>query len=215
MRLSAPDQWNKIHVVRCGVDLERFKLKPQREPHVPARILTVARLAPEKGHLVLFEALQMLHQRGVPVRLDLCGDGPFRSTLERSAVELGIADSVTFHGAISQDSILEYLYDADVFCLPSFSEGLPVAIMEALAVGLPVVATAITGIPELVEDKVSGRLVRAARPDLLADAIESLVVDHSLRQLVTAEGRRRVENEFSIDGIVPRLAKLFKRTTAG
>jgi glycosyltransferase involved in cell wall biosynthesis len=112
-------------------------------------------------------------------------------------------------GPVGQDDIVELLDDVDVFVLPSFSEGLPVALMEALAVGLPAVATAITGVPELIEDRVTGRLVTAARADLLADAIADLVDDPVLRARVQHEGRRRVEAGFVSGPIGVALATLF------
>jgi colanic acid/amylovoran biosynthesis glycosyltransferase len=214
MRLSDPSVWDRIRIVHCGVDLDRFPYRPHPVERAVPRVLMVARLAPEKGHLVLFDAVRALIDRGRPVEVLLAGAGPFRAALEARIAALGLGDHVRLLGPVGQDDIVGLLDDVDVFVLPSFSEGLPVALMEALAVGLPAVATAITGVPELIEDRVTGRLVTAARADLLADAIADLVDDPVLRARVQQEGRRRVEAGFVSGPIGVELATLFGEVIA-
>ncbi len=115
----------------------------------------MGRLVKRKGQSLLIEACAALLERGVPVRLTLVGDGPRRAELEALAGRLGVADRVRFAGSVGHDDILPMFRSADVFCLPSFSEGVPVVLMEAMAHSVPVVTTRIMGIPELVEDGVA------------------------------------------------------------
>jgi colanic acid/amylovoran biosynthesis glycosyltransferase len=193
MLLVDSRHWGKLPLVRCGVDTERFR-PPARERDGRARILYVGRLVHEKGVGVLLEALA-----GLDAELVLVGDGPRRAELEQRARSLGVHDRVRFAGAVGQDEIRAYYEDADLFCLPSFAEGLPVVLMEAMASGLPVVTTSIAGVPELVEDGVSGLLVRPARPDALREALARVVDDPALRRSFGEAGRRAVEAEFRSD----------------
>ena len=206
MRLSSPAAWPRIVVERMGVELSRLPFQPRAKVSSSPTILTVARLAPEKGHLVLFEALAILVQRGRHVTLRLAGEGPCLDMLVDEVARLGLRDHVSFLGAIGQDELTEVLDSADVFCLPSFSEGIPVSLMEAMARGRPVVTTAINGVPELVIDGVTGLTVRPARPDLLADAIERLLVDDALRSALVCAARSHVESEFDVEVVGPRVA---------
>jgi glycosyltransferase involved in cell wall biosynthesis len=198
MRLSSPKDWDKLHRVHCGIDLDRFSYRPRRETHNPATVVTVGRLSPEKGQFAMLDAARVLKSRGVPIRMKVIGDGPSRDELRERARLLDVADIVEFTGAIAAEAVVEELGEADVFCLPSFAEGIPVSVMEALARGVPVVATYVGGVPELIETRISGWAVPAGRADLVADAIEELVTDPELRARVQHEGRRRVETEHDL-----------------
>jgi glycosyltransferase involved in cell wall biosynthesis len=211
MRSSDPSVWHRIERVHCSVDIERFGFQPRPARAGRAVVLTVARLAPEKGHLVLLDALRQLVDRGRDVELLLAGAGPFRDVVAAQVTALGLDERVRFLGPVGQDDLVELLDRADVFVLPSFAEGLPVALMEALARGVPAVATALAGIPELIEDRVTGRLVPPARPDALADAIEDLLDDDVLRARVQHAGRRLVESEFTARSNARCLADAFRR----
>lgn len=193
MRLSEPRHWAKLHTVHAGIDLDRFPYRPRAEVPEPPTVVTVGRLSPEKGQLGVLDALWHLEQRGVRVRARIVGDGPSRSALCERARELGIEDRVELTGPLPASAVEAELAAADVFCLASFAEGIPVSVMEALASGVPVVATMVGGVPELVETGASGIAVPAGRADLVADAIETLVGDPELRARVQREGRRRVE----------------------
>lgn len=215
MRIADPAVWPRIIVQRCGVDLERFPFRQRftlvraRVPEIPT-VLTVARLAPEKGHVVLFEAARLLWDSGRPVKLCLAGSGPFRKELESHVRRLGLEHAVEFLGPVGQDEIPGLLTAASVFCLPSFSEGVPVSLMEAMAVGTPVVATAINGIPELVIDGVTGRLVPASRPDRLAEALwSSCTIDESLARMLLA-ARAHVEANYDARRNAAQLAGVFE-----
>lgn len=163
------EDWQKIHVVRCGVDAGFLRAGRVPVPAAP-RIVTIGRLSEQKGHAVLLEALAMLHRGHIEFEAVLVGDGPLRLPLERLARSLGIDGRVRFLGTVDGPRIIKEVQEARALVLPSFAEGLPVVIMEALALGRPVVATYVAAIPELVVPGVSGWLVpqdhrwRLARP---------------------------------------------------
>jgi colanic acid/amylovoran biosynthesis glycosyltransferase len=209
MRIAHPRDWEKLHVIRCGIDTSNFAQRTEREIARPPRVLMVARLSPEKGHLVLLEAVKLLSDRGRRIDLDLVGPGEYGTELRSLAESLGIADRVHFLGACSPSEINQQLRTSDVFCLPSFAEGLPVALMEAMAVGVPVVTTYISGIPELVIDGWTGMVVPAGRADMLASCIERLCDDDELYASIVAAGRTRVEEQHELTRNVPALAALF------
>lgn len=176
-------------------------------------ILMVGRLMGPKGLPILFEALRELRGRGVAVRLVVVGDGPDRAAYEALARELGISEHVELAGAVGQDEIRERYAAADVFCLPSFAEGIPVVLMEAMAMELPVVTTAIMGIPELVEDGVHGRLVPPGRADRLADALAELLAAPERRAEMGRAGRQKVLAEFDVRETAQRFKQVLERST--
>ena len=204
------EHWPKVKVVHLGVDGRRLEPPESRAHAGPAlRIVTVGRLVPVKGHAKLIEAAAELRARGVPVEVTLVGGGPRRDALERLAAQLGVADSVTFTGSLGHDDVLRHYAEADLFCLPSFGEGLPVVLMEAMAMELPVVASRIMGIPELVEDGEAGLLVTPGRSDFLADAIAELARDPERRRRMGQAGRRKVLADFDLDASARRMRDLF------
>jgi glycosyltransferase involved in cell wall biosynthesis len=164
----------------------------------------VGRLAPVKGLRVLFEAIEHLK---TPVRLTVVGDGPDRAHLEAAAALLG--KRVRFTGYLSQAEVAETLAAAQVVVLPSFAEGVPVMLMEAMAARLPVIATTVAGTGELVEDRVSGRLVPPGDAEALAAAITELAADPDLRRRMGEAGRMRVRADFDARTEARRLAALF------
>jgi len=209
MYLSEPESWGKLQVVHCGVDLERY---PYVTPKHGERlsVLCVCRLVPAKGLDVLMAALAALSVRGTEVRLVLVGSGPLDGALRDKARDLGLEEQVCFEGAVGQDDIARYYREADVFCLPSFAEGLPVVLMEAMATGRPVVATRITGIPELVDDGVSGFLVAPGSVEQLVGALERLAASRELREQMGLAGRQKVVEAFDARRCAGQVADIFK-----
>jgi glycosyltransferase involved in cell wall biosynthesis len=148
------------------------------------------------------------------VEAEIVGDGPDRERLAARIQKLGLDGHVRLLGPASQERVREHYAGATVFCLPSFSEGVPVVLMEAMAMELPVVATRITGIPELVDDGASGFLVPPGRSDLLADSLErALRAAPAERQAMGAAGRARVEAEFDQAQSAERLLELLDYAT--
>jgi glycosyltransferase involved in cell wall biosynthesis len=209
MTLSERERWQDVHVVHCGVEPDVYAPPAQRPVRDELRLLYVGRLVSKKGLPVLLEALRELRDRGPAARLVVVGDGPARADFEALARRLGLAEQVEFAGAVGQDEIRERYAAADVFCLPSFSEGLPVVLMEAMAMELPVVTTAIMGVPELVTDGVHGRLVPPGRADRLVEAIAELAADPSRRAAMGRAGRERVLAEFDVRDSAALLRELF------
>lgn len=207
------DVQTPVHVVHCGIDPAAFEFRPRvAAPAGPVRAICVASLQEYKGHAVLLRALARGGERLERVELDLVGDGVLRPSLERLARELGIAERVRFHGSRTEPQVRELLEAADVFVLPSVvardgqMEGLPVALMEALASGLFVVSTRLSGIPELVRDGVTGALAEPGSDESLAGALERALAGSS--EQAARAGRRVVEEEFDVHANGVRLAEL-------
>ncbi len=169
-RWSDHADWSKIHVVHCGLD-GTFLGRPRTPVPDVKRLVCVGRLAEQKGQLLLIEALGKLAAEGVEGDVVLVGDGPLRHPLEDLARSLGVLDRVTFAGWKGAAGVREEILNARAMVLPSFAEGLPVVLMEALALGRPVISTYVAGIPELVKDGECGWLVPAGAVDALAEAM--------------------------------------------
>jgi glycosyltransferase involved in cell wall biosynthesis len=169
-RWARLEDWSKVQVVRCTVGEAFLALEA---PNTPGEgFVCVGRLSAQKGHFVLVEALRILRERGLAPRLVFAGDGELRGDLERAAAAAGVASQIEITGWIDERQVRERIRASRALVLASFAEGLPMVLMESFAVGRPVVATRIAGVPELVEDGVNGWLVTAGRADLMADALE-------------------------------------------
>jgi glycosyltransferase involved in cell wall biosynthesis len=215
MALVDDTRWPRLRVVHCGIDPDHFAPgEAGRGEDGSVRILTVGRLDNMKGVAILVDAVVELRRRGVHVTLTVVGDGPQREHLQRSAERGGVGEHITWAGSVGQDAIRAHYHDADLFCLPSFAEGIPVVLMEAMSTGLPVVANRITGIPELVEDEVSGLLVRPGRTDLLVEALERLADDAGLRERMGWAGREKVRREFASSAVGRELGEIFEQELA-
>lgn len=210
MKYCDPAHWGKMQVVRLGVDTEEFK-PVAREAASPIQIVCVGRLVPAKGQHILLRAFSSLRSKGHAAHLTLIGDGPDRASLEREATELGLTPSTTFCGALNHDQTLERIAQADIFALASFAEGIPVALMEAMAMGIPCVSTNITGIPELIRDHVDGLLVAPSSVEAFAAAMESLVADSALRKQFGASARARVVESYNLSKNLSVLASAFEK----
>jgi colanic acid/amylovoran biosynthesis glycosyltransferase len=215
MAFVPEELWHKLVVVRCGVDPETFARARSPGSRKVPRILTIGRVDAMKGIVLLLDVLAQLRQRGLRPQLTVVGDGPSRAKAMEMAERAGLGQQVTWIGAVGQDEIRDHYADSDVFCLPSFAEGVPIVLMEAMAMELPVVASAIAGIPELVEDHVSGFLVRPGRADDLADRLARLLEDPSLRAEMGRAGRRRVVEDYDVRRNVRALARLFAERAPG
>ena len=215
IRSGAPDS-APIHVVHCGVDPAAYAFRPPDfGGDGPLRALCVAALREYKGHRVLLDALA-----GDPalerVEVDLVGGGELRAELEAHAARLGLSDRVRFLGGQPEEEVRRLLGEADLFVLPSIRgsdgdmEGLPVALMEALACGLPTVSTDISGIPELVRDGETGVLARPADPVALRAALARVIADPAAARERAEAGRRLVEAEFDVADSGRELGDLFR-----
>jgi glycosyltransferase involved in cell wall biosynthesis len=175
-----------------------------------AEVITVARFRPGKRHEDLIAAIRQLRARGVRVLCTMVGDGPTRTSVESLVREWSLHDEVRFAGECAPHQIPALLARADVFVLPSLREGLPGSVMEAMATGLPVVATDVPGTRELVVDGVTGYLVAPKDPTALADRLQQLLDDESTRRAMGREGRRRVLTVFSMSQMIERHEELYE-----
>ncbi|MFC5381883.1 glycosyltransferase family 4 protein [Aquipuribacter nitratireducens] len=210
MRWTTPQEWDRLYLVRMSVDAERYRPteRPDRDPAAPLRVLFVGRLVPEKGPSVLLDAVRRMPD--VPLEVQVVGAGDLADDLAAVVARHGLGDRVRLVGPLGQDELPARYGWADVLCLPSFAEGLPVVLMEAMATGLPVVTTPIAGVGELVEDGVSGLLCPPGRADLLAACLRRLAEDPALRRRLGARGQQRVRQEFlpgpnaaALDALLP------------
>jgi len=215
MSAVGEDQWHKLHVVRCGIEPAMYDHVGDPPSDGRPRVLCVGRLFPEKGQSVLLHAFARMVERGVDAELELVGYGPAEDDLKRLAERLGLSDRVIFAGPVGQDAITAHYEAASVFCLPSFWEGIPVVLMEALACRRPVIATAVAGVRELVRDGDTGLLVSPGREDELADALERLLEDPALRRRMGEAGRRVVADVYDIDTSAASLSRLFADVIGG
>jgi glycosyltransferase involved in cell wall biosynthesis len=205
----------KIQVIRCGVDPAVFNPEPRAPEDRAYRLLCVGSLGPVKGYRYLIEACEILRDRGVAFDCHILGEGELRRDIESQISQAGLSDRVKLHGAVRQDAVVRWMRHADVMVLPSVQtprgdrEGIPVVLMEAMAAGLPVVSSRLSGIPELVIDKETGILVEPRDSTGIADALHALSLDAETRRRMGTAGRERVIERFNLETNVGRLCERF------
>ncbi len=205
MRVVAAVHWRKMTVVRCGIDLAALPPPAPNREAGPARIVCVGRLSPEKGYFGLLDALAATPAAKEAAELVIVGDGPVAE-----ADELGLSGSIRFTGALSESDTLAEIARADILVLPSLMEGLPVVLIEAMALGRPVLASRVAGIPELVEEGQAGYLFTPSDWDDLARRLGALLDARARWPQMGRAGRDRVEAEFRSDHAAARMARLFR-----
>jgi colanic acid/amylovoran biosynthesis glycosyltransferase len=213
MALSDTGDWRRLPIVRCGVDAAVYERRAVSER--AHQLLYVGRLAPEKGLPVLLRSLAALTAQGHDFQLTILGDGPDRGALEQLARELDFGNRVRFGGYVDQATVLRHLSETDIFVLPSLAEGIPVSLMEAMACGVPVLATAVGGIAELVQDGETGLLVPPSDDAALQSALLRYLTEPTLRQRVARQGRLIVEQHFSLEREIDKLLDLFRNAVRG
>jgi glycosyltransferase involved in cell wall biosynthesis len=216
--LLAPDAAQRVRVIHCGVDSQAFAFKPRRPSARPHMLLSVAALREYKGLSHLIRACALL-QASVPEQRFVCrivGEGPERRALEQQIHASGLDDSVVLMGACEQHVVRELLEDSDTFVLPSvvarngYMDGIPVALMEAMASGVPVIASQLSGIPELVRDGETGLLVSSCRPEAIHDAILRCWREPAEAAQRAVRARAVVEREYDVYRNTRQLAELFE-----
>lgn len=206
---------DKVRIIHCGVDIEAFKANEDKSADKPLTLVCTGTLHEVKGQIYLVEACGKLKQKGIVFECHFVGDGPDEEMLRQKVAELNIEDDVIFHGRVPRSKVIEALSNADVVVTPSVPtndgrrEGIPVALMEAMAFGIPVVASDLSGIPELVDRDESGILVPPGDVDAIASALEKLANDPELRAELGAKGRERIVNDFNQDENARILSELF------
>lgn len=186
------EHWRKIHIVRCSVGEQFFMEDSPIDPN-SRTLVCIGRLTPQKGQLLLVDAIKRLADEGVDAKLVLAGDGEMRSEIERRIMQAGVQDRVQITGWVDEAAVRQHLHAARALVMASFAEGLPVVIMEAMAMGRPVIATTIAGIPELVRAGENGWLVTAGNIDELTDAMRDALQASAERLAAMGQaGRQRV-----------------------
>lgn len=207
----------KIHIVHCGIQPELYNDLLNIKEHQRFDIVSIGSLQPYKGMQHLVNACALLRDRGIPVHCQIVGDGEERLSLEKLIAQADLSQTVELLGAMDQVSVASVLRSARVYAQPSVitpagkMEGIPVAIMEAFAAGLPVVASRISGIPELVIQDKTGYLVPPADAQKLADALEDIYLNPTKARLFAITGREKVLAEFELGANVQKLSLLFKQ----
>ena len=209
MRVVPFEHWHKFHIVRCGLDLKNLSQiqNTSRVDNMP-KLVCVGRLSPEKGHIGLVNVIHSLRQKGIDCTLTLVGDGPLRSEIETRRSVLGLEDRVFLAGFLQEHDTLAAIGASDIVVLPSFMEGLPVVLMEALGLGKPVIASQVAGIPELVVNGESGMLVTPSDLSALQDGIAKLLQHPENWTEMGNKGRLRVAEDFDIQRIATKMKSL-------
>lgn len=206
----------KVTVVHCGIDTELFRPSDAARPERPFTLICVGTLHEVKGQAYLVEACRLLAREGMDVACTLVGDGEDRPDLEGRIADAGLDGRVTLTGGRTRAEVAELILSADVLAAPSVPtrrgkrEGIPVALMEAMSGGIPVIASDISGIPELVENEATGLLVPPRDARALADALRRLHDDPSLRRRLGLAGREKVVREFDVRESARALAGRFR-----
>jgi glycosyltransferase involved in cell wall biosynthesis len=214
MRAVSPEHWHKVSVVRCALNLADIP-QPSRSRSVgPVRMICVSRLSPEKGHEGLLDAFATVRAQRVDAVLTIVGDGPELARVRECIRVRHLADHVALLGALGEEEALLQIASSDILVLASFMEGLPIVLMEAMALGLPVIAPRLAGIPELVTDERDGLLFRPSDWDDLAEKMTRLLTDPILRAGLGQAGRAKIEAEFDICRAIKPLVALFSGHTA-
>ncbi len=197
----------RVRIIFNPADLHGFSDEPNHEQREP-RVLFLGRLGERKGLAELINAIAGIHQEVPGIHLDIGGDGddsPFRDLVDKH----GLQSCVTFHGWIAGDDKANLLQSTAVLALPSYNEGLPMAILEAMAAGVPVVASDVGGIPDAIEDGAEGLLVKAGDEPGLSHALARLLTDAALRDRLGANARAKVRRHFAVDRVLAELGTLY------
>ncbi|GIT89246.1 glycosyltransferase family 4 protein [Roseobacter sp. OBYS 0001] len=197
MMFADQAHWSKLKIVHCGIDPKKYGQAPRSA--FAKRVIFVGRLDAVKGVPLLLDAAAALRARHPDARITIVGDGPHREQLEAQVARLGLGEMVKFLGYRSQDAVADLLAEADMLVLPSFAEGVPVVLMEAMAARLPVIASQVAGVGELVEDGVSGHVIPAGDTQTLIARMDRLLSHPEVCAQMGKAGRAKVEADFDIN----------------
>lgn len=213
-RWAAYADWAKVQVVHCGIDPGFHAVPPRPSPAAP-RLVCVGRLCEQKGQMLLVRAVQAVVAKGIPIHLVLAGDGEMRGEIEALIAANNLGSHISITGWINGDQVREEMLAARAMVLPSFAEGLPVVVMEAMALRRPVLTTYIAGIPELVRHGETGWLFPAGDVDALAGALEAcLAAAPAQLEAMGEAGHQRVLARHAVDTEAAKLAQLMSQTRA-
>ncbi|GGB24186.1 glycosyltransferase [Puia dinghuensis] len=223
-QIAQGDGLGKIFHLYHGIDLAKWPEKKQGSGpsrHDKVRILTVCRLVGKKGIFFLLEAIKMLRDTGLTIECSIVGEGPLRREIEKYIDMNGLRCNIHLQGMLLQSAVKPFYLSADIFVLPAIvaddgdRDGLPNVLVEAMAVGVPVITTAVSAIPELVVHEFTGLLVPEKSPEAIRDAIVRLISEEELCHKIARNGRRKVKAEFSIHTTTDRMVEIFTSNRQG
>lgn len=220
--LNSDFERSRVKVHRMGIDLKNFHYRGVKVNNSEVlHILSVGRLVGQKGYRYSLESIAVLiHEYNLNIRYDIIGSGDMYDELRKLSIDLGIEEYVYFKGALPQQDIILNMEESDYFLLPSIQdndgmmEGIPVALMEAMAIGIPVISTYHSGIPELIEHKYSGMLCREKEVQDIVNAILYLVTNESARNKIILNARKTVEEKYNIELLNKRLINIINEEIA-
>ncbi|ODS24782.1 hypothetical protein AB835_01630 [Candidatus Endobugula sertula] len=212
MKYTHFNDWDKLYINNLGVDSSLFH--PTEKNNTIPKLLCVGRLVNAKGQGVLVQAAKKLVERKIEFEVNFVGDGPDLENLQAFVKQNALNNQVKFSGKVNHDQVQQLQRQADIFVLPSFAEGIPIVLMEAMASGTPCVTTHITGIPELFTHDVNGLLVRPGNSTMLADALELLINDKQRASQLAEQALHTVRHQWCLHKSNQRLTQLFKRLLA-
>lgn len=208
-------QKDKIKIVRCGINTQEYTFTQKNTLNNPPTFGTLGRLVEKKGMDILVKALGKLKYKEIDFKLEIAGDGPLLQEIRNLVKEQKLENNVEFKGALSHDKVCDWMKNLDAFILAckvdsnGDQDGIPVVLMEAMAVGTPVISTFISGIPELIEDKISGFLAEPGNPISLSEKIEELISHQSDVTKLTENAKNRIHQEFDQKVNIDRLIEIF------
>ncbi len=209
MRISSPADWPKFTVCRLGVDASVFQATPRTVAATVPQLVSIGRLTPAKGQVLLIQACAQLRDQGVPFHLTMVGDGPDRGRVEAEIAKLHLQEQINLTGSLTQEGVRAELARSDAFVLPSLAEGIPVVLMEAMASYVPCISTPVNGIPELIEHGHTGLLATPGDVDSLVTQLTLMCSDAGLRQRMALAAYAKVTRQFDLFSNVRALGGVF------
>jgi len=205
----------EVFVIPNGIDFERFhnlsrdEMRYELQARADERLVVfVGRFRPEKGVRYLIKAMEIISRKSRYIRLILVGEGPEEEDLKRLVEQLNLRDCINFLGQVPNEKVPQYMAASDVFVLPSLAEGFPNVILEAMASGLAIVASKVSGLPEIVEDGGNGFLVESMNPEQIAEKVLLLLGDDELRERISKSNREKAKG-YSWESVIERLEKVY------
>ena len=211
MRISSPNDWPKFTVCRLGVDASVFQATPRTVSAAVPQLVSVGRLTPAKGQVLLIQACAQLRAKGIAFHLTMVGDGPDRARVEAEIAQWHLEPHVTLTGSLTQEGVRAALARSDAFVLPSLAEGIPVVLMEAMASYVPCISTPVNGIPELIEHGHTGLLATPGDVDSLVTQLTLLCTRADVRQSMALAAYAKVTSQFDLFSNVRALGGVFSR----
>lgn len=216
--ILAPTEHQKIHLIYHGVDMDYWQFRQSKPMSEPLRILTIGRLIEKKGIIFLLEAVYSLQKKGIPVQLSIVGKGVEEPKLKRFCKESGLEYTVDFLGWRAPDQIKALYFHSDIFILPSViasngdRDGIPNVVLEAMAAGIPVISTSVSGIPEVIKHGYNGLLVPEKNSEQLTHAIDILIRERNLRESLVENAYKTVTDNFDSNKCCQLLLQLFENS---